>query len=79
MDFKNIIDLLLKSNISNDDITALIMKASSLDLSDEDNQRVLIRDCCKMANKEITPELEDKIISLLKEKGISNDLFNYIR
>lgn len=78
MDFSNIMDLILKSNIRNEDITALISKASSMDLSDEDNQRVLIREATTLANKEITPELEDKIIDILKEKGISNELFKYI-
>lgn len=78
MDFSNIMDLILKSNIRNEDITALISKASSMDLSDEDNQRVLIREATTLANKEITPELEDKIIDIIKEKGISNELFKYI-
>lgn len=79
MDFKGILDLLLSSNVNNDAIYALIAEASKLDLSNEDNQRLLIRRGAALTNKEITPELEDKIISIIKEKGISNELFSYIR
>ena len=76
MDFKKIIDLLSKSNINNDGVYELIAEASKMDLSDEDNQRTLIQKGAKLANKEITPEIEDHIISILKEKGISNELLS---
>lgn len=76
MDFKKIIDLLSKSNINNDAVYELIAEASKMDLSDEDNQRALIQKGAKLANKEITPEVEDHIISILKEKGISNELLS---
>ncbi len=79
MDFKKIIDLLSKSNINNDGVYDLIAEASKMDLSKEENQRILIRKGAKLANKTITPEMEDHIISLLKEKGISNELFNYVK
>lgn len=76
MDFKKIIDLLSKSNINNDAVYELIAEASKMDLSDEDNQRALIQKGAKLANKEITPEVEDHIISILKEKGLSNELLS---
>lgn len=76
MDFKRIIDLLSKSNINNDAVYELISEASKMDLSDEDNQRALIQKGAKLANKEITPEAEDHIISILKEKGISSELLS---
>lgn len=78
MDFNNIMDLLLKANIDSDEVSKLILKASTMDISVEENQRNLIREGAKLANKEVTPELEDKIIELLKEKGISNNLFSYL-
>ena len=79
MDFSRIIEMLSKSSIDNNSVYELIAEASKMDLSKEDNQRELIRKGAKVANKELTPETEDKIIDILKEKGISNDLFNYIK
>lgn len=79
MDFKKIVDILSKSNINNEGVYELIQQASSMDLSKEENQRILIQQGAILANKKLTPEMEDKIILILKEKGISNDLFNYIK
>lgn len=79
MDFKRVFDLLMMSNINSEDVSELIAEASTMDLSDEENQRILIRKGCSLANKEISPDMEDRIISILKEKGISNDLFSYIK
>ena len=50
-----------------------------IDLSKEENQRILIREGAKLANKNLTKEMEDKIILILKEKGISSDLLNYVK
>lgn len=76
MDFRKIIDLLSKSNVNNDGVYELIAEASKMDLSNEENQRLLIQKGAKLANKDITPEVEDHIISILKEKGISADLLS---
>ena len=79
MDFSKLIDIISKTNISSDKIQELILMASKMDLSNEDNQRILIREGAKVAKKEMTPELEDKMIDLIREKGISNELFKYVR
>ena len=79
MDFSKLIDIISKTNSSSDKIQELILMASKMDLSNEDNQRILIREGAKVAKKEMTPELEDKMIDLIREKGISNELFKYVR
>ncbi len=79
MDFNSVLDLLLKSNIDSGEISKLITRASGMDLTNEENQRELIKEGCKLTGRTLTPELEDKIIMILKEKGISNDLFNYLK
>lgn len=79
MDLKKIIELLSKSNINNEAVYELISEASKMDLSKEENQRILIQKGAKLANRNISPEMEDRIIAILKEKGISNDLFNYVK
>lgn len=79
MDINNIINLLSKSNISYEDINSLITYATSIDLSNEDNQRELIRKGAKIANKEIDINKENEIIKIIKERGISNELFSIFK
>ncbi len=78
MDFKTIIDLISKSNINSEAMYDLVREASSLDLNDENNLRLIIRKGCGLANKSISVAQEDKIIKLLKDKGITPDLFQLL-
>lgn len=79
MDFNKIIDLLTKSNVNSEAISSLINEASKMDLSDEDSQRELIRMGAQVTGKKLSKEMEDKIIAIIKDKGITNDLFNYVK
>ena len=79
MDINSILNMLDKANINSSEVQNLIFEASSLDLSDEDNVRMLIRKSAKLANRDISSDKEDKIVSILKEKGISSDLFSYLK
>lgn len=78
MDFRTIVDLISKSNINNEQIYSLVKEASSLDLNNEDNLRTIIRKSCGLANKSISEEQENKIIKLLKDKGITPELFSLL-
>ncbi len=79
MDFNKIMDLLTKSNVNSEAISSLINEASKMDLSDEDSQRELIRMGAQVTGKKLSKEMEDKIIAIIKDKGITNDLFNYVK
>ena len=79
MDFKGIIDLLSKSNINQEAMYELVGEASTMDLSDEGNLRKIIQKGAMVAGKEIPIEQENKIIDILKEKGISTDLLNVFK
>lgn len=79
MDFKNIIDLIARSNINQEAMYELVSEASSLDLNNEDNLRLVIRKGCGLANKTLSKEQEDKIVKLLKDKGITPDLFKLLK
>ena len=79
MDFKGIIDLLSKSNINQEAMYELVGEASTMDLSDEGNLRKIIKKGASVAGKEIPIEQEDKIINILKEKGISTELLNIFK
>ena len=79
MDFKNVIDIISKSNINNEKVYELVREASTLDLKNEDDIRLIIRKGCALANKSISSEQEDKIVSILKEKGITSELFMLLK
>ena len=79
MDFKTIIDLLSRSNINQEAMYELVGEASTLDLRDEANLRLIIQKGAKIAGKTIPTEQEDKLITLLKEKGITTDLLNILK
>ena len=79
MDFKTIIYLLSKSNINQEAMYELVGEASTLDLREEDNLRKIIRKGAMIANKTIPMEQEDRIIEILKEKGITTDLLNVLK
>ena len=79
MDFKTIIDLLSRSNINQEAMYELVGEASTLDLSDETNLRTIIQKGASIAGKTIPLEQENKIVELLKEKGITTDLLSILR
>jgi hypothetical protein len=79
MDFKKIMDLISSSNIDTTKMYELISMASDLDLTDEDNQRILIQKGFELANKDIDIDTENQIIELIKEKGISQSLFDVLK
>ncbi len=79
MDFKGIIDLIARANINQEAMYELVQEASSLDLNDEENLRSVIRKGCGLANKTLSMEQEDKIVKLLKDKGITPELFKLLR
>lgn len=79
MDFKTIIDLISRSNIDQEAMYDLVREASTLDLNDEENLRTVIRKGCGLANKTLSAEQEDRIVKLLKDKGITPDLFQLLK
>ena len=49
MDFKNVFDVINKYNIDKNDVLELVEEAKTIDLSDEDNLRYVIRKGAKLA------------------------------
>ncbi len=78
MDFKKVFDVINKYNIDKNEVLDLVEEAKTLDLSDEDNLRYVIQKGAKLANKTLSLEDEEKIIDIIKQRGISPDLLNLI-
>lgn len=78
MDFKKVFDVINKYDIDRNEVLDLVEEAKTLDLTDEENLRYLIKKGTKLANKEIKPEDEDKILSIIRQKGINPDLLDLL-
>lgn len=78
MDFKKVFDFITSNNIDQQAVFDLVDEAKQIDLSDEEEVRRIIRKGAKVAKKEIDEETEDKIIKLVKEEGISPNLFKFL-
>lgn len=78
MDFKKVFDVINKYNIDKNDVLELVEEAKTIDLSDEDNLRYVIRKGAKLAYKDLSNDDEDKIMEIIKERGVSPDLLNLI-
>ena len=79
MDFKKIIELLSNANVDTEKMYELVSLASDLDLTDEDNQRLLIRKGFDLTNKKLDSDTEEQIINIIKEKGITQNLFDILK
>lgn len=78
MDFKKVFDVINKYNIDRNDVLDLVEEAKTIDLSDEDNLKYIIRKGAKLAGKELSLADEDKILEIIKERGVSPDLLNLL-
>ena len=78
MDFKKVFDVINKYNIDKNEVLDLVEEAKTLDLSDEDNLRYVIQKGANLANKTLSLEDEEKIMDIIKQRGISPDLLNLI-
>lgn len=78
MDFKKVFDVINKYNIDKNEVLDLVEEAKALDLSDEDNLRYVIQKGAKLANKTLSYEDEEKIMDIIKQRGISPDLLNLL-
>ena len=78
MDFKKIFDVINKYDIDRNEVLDLVEEAKTLDLSDEENVRYLIRKGTKLAKKDLTQEDEDKILNIIRQRGINPDLLDLL-
>ena len=78
MDFKKIFDVINKYDIDRNEVLDLVVEAKTLDLSDEENVRYLIRKGTKLAKKDLTQEDEDKILNIIRQRGINPDLLDLL-
>ncbi len=78
MNIAKVMALLQMKNIDNNQIFALVDLVKNVNLESEDEIRNLISNISKVIDKEVSLELENKIIQKIKEEGISPSLLELL-
>lgn len=78
MNLGKILQILNDKNIDKNQVFQLVESVKRLDLSDEDNLRIIIRQAASIANKNIPVNVEDMIIQRIKTEGISASLLEFL-
>lgn len=64
----------MKTHVSKEDILSLATDLQSKDLQDEENIREFVYKVSKLANKQVQPQQMEKLIKIIKNNQIPNDI-----
>ena len=78
MNFNKALQFISDNNIQPEAVFSLVEKVRSMDLSDEDNIRKIIKEVSVLANKPIDKAQENKIVREILKNGVNDNLFNMI-
>ena len=78
MNFMNILSVIADNNVSPEKVFELVEKIQNLDLDDEENLRLVIREASLIAGKNIDKLKEDALVKKIKQNGISEDLLSML-
>lgn len=67
-----------KTHVSKQDILALASDLQTKDLNDEESIKEFVYKISKMTNKQVRPEQMNKIVSVIKNNQIPNDIDRFI-
>ena len=78
MNFNKALQFITDNNIQPEAVFELVEKVKTMDLSNEDNIRNVIRDVSKLAGKPIDKVQEDNIVREIMKNGVNDNLFNML-
>ena len=78
MNFNKALQFITDNNIQPEAVFELVEKVKTMDLSNEENIRNVIRDVSKLAGKPIDKVQEDNIVREIMKNGVNDNLFNMI-
>ena len=78
MNFSKALQFISDNNIQPDAVFSLVEKVRNMDLSDENNDRKVIREVSKLAGKPIDKVQENKIVREIMKNGVNDNLFNLL-
>ena len=76
MNFNKALQFITDNNIQPEAVFELVEKVKTMDLSDENNIRNVIKDVSKLAGKPIDKAQEDNIVREIMKNGVNDNLFN---
>ncbi len=78
MNFNKALQFITENNIQPEAVFELVEKVKTMDLSNEENIRNVIRDVSKLAGKPIDKAQEDNIVREIMKNGVNDNLFNML-
>ena len=78
MNYNKAIQFITDNNIQPEAVFELVEKVKTMDLSDENNIRNVIKDVSKLAGKPIDKAQEDNIVREIMKNGVNDNLFNML-
>ena len=78
MNFNKALQFITDNNIQPEAVFELVEKLKSMDLSNEENIRNVIKDVSKLAGKPIDKAQEDNIVREIMKNGVNDNLFNML-
>lgn len=72
------LNFITENNIEPSAVFALVDKVRTMDLSNEQSIRKVIKEVSSLVNKPIDKNQEDKIVREIMKNGINDNLFNMI-
>ena len=78
LNFNKALQFITDNNIQPEAVFELVEKVKSMDLSDENNIRNVIKDVSKLAGKPIDKAQEDNIVREIMKNGVNDNLFNML-
>ncbi len=78
MNINKALNFITEHNIEPSAVFALVEKVRTMDLSNEDSIRKVIKEVSVLCNKPIDKNQENKIVREIMKNGINDNLFNMI-
>jgi hypothetical protein len=78
MNFNKALQFITDNNIQPEAVFELVEKVKTMDLSDENNIRNVIKDVSRLAGKPIDKAQEDNIVREIMKNGVNDNLFNML-
>lgn len=73
-----VLNFISENNIQPEALFSLVEKVQTMDLSDEQSIRKVIREVSVLANRPVDKNQENKIVNEIMKNGINDNLFNLI-
>ena len=78
MNINKALNFITENNIEPSAVFALVEKVRTMDLSNEDSIRKVIKEVSILCNKQIDKNKENRIVHEIMKNGINDNLFNII-